>query len=349
MTNQFSHFKIGNKNQVFVIAEAGVNHNNKLSLAKKMIDIASKAGADAIKFQTFSVDEIMLKKSIKPFYQSQISKKSYYEIIKNLEPSFSQQKKLFDYCKKKKILFLSTPYDKISVDFLNKLGVKAFKISSSDLTNHILLKYVLEKNKPILLSTGLSTEDHVDKAISIIKKHKMLHKLTLLQTTSDYPSKNSEVNLRVIPYYAKKYGVNVGFSDHTEDYTASLGAVALGAKVLEKHFTLSRKLSGPDQTSSLEPKELAEWITKVRILESSLGTHKKLVTKSESRNISMRKVLVIKPAIKNTVITIDHLRPMRSTKNGILPLEENLKKILGKKLNKNISKQSQFSWKMIKN
>ena len=339
--------KIGKNEPVYIIAEAGVNHNNDISLAFKMVDIAQNCGADAIKFQTFKASKIQLPNSVKPRYQKNI-KKNYFDLIKSLETSFNDQTKIFNYCKKKKITFLSTPYDEDSLLFLDKLGVTAFKISSSDLTNHIFLKEILKKKKPIILSTGISSMKEVDETLNLISKFNMKNKLILVQTTSDYPTPNEDVNLRVLLEYSKHYDVITGFSDHTEDDTASLGAVALGAKLVEKHFTLNKKLSGPDQSSSLEPMELKTWIKKIRILERSMGTSKKFITSSEKNNQTMRKILVIKPVKKDTKISYDLLEAMRGNKNGILPLQSNLKKIVGKKVIKNISTLSQFSWRMIK-
>ena len=339
--------EISSKKPVFIIAEAGVNHNNKLSLAFKMIDIAKKAGADAIKFQTFKADDIQLKNAIKPNYQNKIKNLNYYDIIKSLETDFIDQKKLFEYCNKKRIIFLSTPYDQKSVDFLDSLGVLAFKISSSDLTNHFLLKHVAKKKKPILLSTGLADSKLVDTAINLFKKMNMINNLILFHTTSDYPAKNNQINLKVISEYIKKYKILIGYSDHTQNSIASLGAVSLGACVIEKHFTINRKLPGPDQSSSLEPKELEEWIKKIRMMELSLGSSKKIITKSEMKNLTMRKVLVIRPANKGTKISEEILIALRGKKTGILPLEKNIKKIIGKKLQKNIKYIQEFSWDMI--
>jgi N,N'-diacetyllegionaminate synthase len=339
--------EISNKKPVFIIAEAGVNHNNKLSLAFKMIDIAKKSGADAIKFQTFRADAIQLKNAIKPNYQNKIKNLNYYDIIKSLETNFIDQKKIFEYCNKKRIIFLSTPYDEKSADFLDSLGVLAFKISSSDLTNHFLLKHVAKKNKPILLSTGLADSKLVDSAINLFKKMNMINNLILLHTTSDYPAQNNQINLKVILEYIKKYKILIGYSDHTQNSIASLGAVSLGACVIEKHFTINRKLPGPDQSSSLEPKELEEWIKKIRMMELSLGSSKKFITKSEMKNLTMRKVLVIRSANKGTKISSEILIAMRGKKTGILPLEKNIKKIIGKKLQKNIKNTQEFSWDMI--
>ena len=339
--------QIGKNNPVFIIAEAGVNYNNKLSLGYKMIDIASKYGADAIKFQTFVTENINLKNSIKPNYQKSIIKKNYFEIIKNLQTSFEDQKKLFNYCKKKKIIFLSTPYDEDSLNFLTKINISAFKISSSDTTNHLFLKSVLKKKKPILLSTGLTSKKHVEETIKLIKEFKMIKKLVLFQTTSDYPTKSKDVNLKVILEYFKKYNVLIGFSDHTQDDTASLGAVAMGACIVEKHFTLNKKLPGPDQKSSLEPLELKKWIEKIRIMEKSLGNKNKIITDAERKNLSMKKILIVKPAKKSTIISTSILAAKRADGKGVLPLQNNLDKILGKKLLKNIKEEVKFSWNLI--
>ncbi|KFM20113.1 Pseudaminic acid synthase protein [Marine Group I thaumarchaeote SCGC AAA799-P11] len=339
--------QIGTNKPVFIIAEAGVNYNNKLPLAYKMIDIAAKAGADAIKFQTFKADNIQLKNSIKPHYQKLIKNTNYYNLIKKLETSFEDQIKLFNYCKKKKIIFLSTPYDKQSLDFLTQINVPAFKISSSDATNHLFLELVLKKRKPILLSTGLTTRKDVESTIKLVEKFKMKKKLVLFQTNSDYPTKNEDVNLKVIPDYMKRYKCLVGFSDHTQDIIASLGAVAMGACIIEKHFTISKNLSGPDQKSSLEPLELKEWIKKIRVLEKSLGNKNKTITNSEKKNLTMRKILVINPAKKDTIISRKLLSAKRGDGKGILPLQKNVNKILGKKLVKNVYQERKFTWDLI--
>lgn len=332
---------------VFVIAEAGVNHNNNLSVAYKMIDKAKEAGADAIKFQTFITENIQLQNSIKPNYQKNIDS-NYFNIIKFLEPSFDDQKKLYDYCKKKGIIFLSTPYDEKSADFLSSLNIPLYKIASTDLTNSFLLKHVCKKNKPIFLSTGLSTFSEIDESIKLLKKLNMKNKLVLFHTTSSYPTLNEEANLKILSEYTKRYKVIVGYSDHTQNEVASLGAIALGARVLEKHFTLDRNMPGPDQSSSFEPNELKEWIRKIRLMEKSLGTNLKKITKSEAKNLTMRKVIVIKPLSKGTRISYEHLSAMRGKKSGILPLDSNIKKILGKKLVKDILTTKEFSWNMIK-
>ena len=344
---KIENYVIRKKNPVFLIAEAGVNYNNKLSLAFKMIDIAKKSGVNAIKFQIWKTEKMQLEDSKKPSYQKKIKNKSYYELLKSLEPSQKEQKKIFEYCKKKKILFLSTPYDEESVNFLDDLGVCAFKISSSDLSNHILLEHVATKKKPIILSTGLSTISEVDKTIEFLRKKKMKNKTILLQTTSDYPTKYDHVNLQVISTFKKRYSIPVGFSDHTNNEIASLGAVTLGASLLEKHFTISRNLKGPDQSSSLEPNELNEWVKKIRILEKELGTNMKIITASEKKNLSMRKIIAIKPISKNKKISKKDLVAMRIDGKGILPTDQNLKRIVDKKIKKNVKKIRKFSWNLI--
>ncbi len=340
--------KIGPNQPVFIIAEAGVNYNNDLALAFEMVDVAKKANADAIKFQTFIAEEIQLPDSKKPKYQKKIKGKNYFNIIKDLEPDFLSQRKIYNYCKKKNILFLSTPYDRPSVDFLDKLGVSAFKISSSDVTNHLFLEYVAKKKKPILLSTGMSTLKDINSAFRLFKKLKMQNKLSILHATSDYPTNDEELNLNIIKEFIKKYGIPIGFSDHSPDYIASLGAIAFGACIVEKHFTLDRKLPGPDHSSSLEPVELTEWIRNIRKLEKSFGSSIKRITKSEKHNLTMRKILVLKPAKQNTKVTIDMLDTKRGNTQGVLPLTENIQKILGKKLKKDLKSPTQFSWYMLK-
>lgn len=343
--------KIGNKNigknePVFIIAEAGINYNNNLKLAYKMIDSAKSAGADAIKFQTFVTELIQLPTTKKPNYQKSI-KKNYFQILKELQPNFNDQKKIVNYCKKKKIIFLSTPYDKKSVDFLETLNIPAYKISSSDFSNHLLLEYISKKNKPILLSTGLSNNKQICETISFLKNFKIFNKLILLHTNSDYPTKPQDVNLNVISNFMKNFNLLVGFSDHTTNEISSIGAVALGVSVIEKHFTLDRNLPGPDQSSSLEPDELKSFIKKIRILEKSLGNSKKIITKSERNNLSMKKILVIKSAKKGSIISPSMLTALRG--NGkILPTNFNINKIIGRKLLKTIQKPSPFDWSMIK-
>lgn len=338
---------IGKNSPVFVIAEAGINYNNDLKLAYEMIDCAKNVGADAIKFQTFVTESIQLPSAQKPNYQKSINQ-NYFKILKNLEPNFDDQKKIAKYCQKKNFLFLSTPYDNQSVDFLESLNVPAYKIASSDFSNHFLLEYISKKRKPIFLSTGLSDFNQVHNTLKFLKKLKILKKLIILHTNSDYPTKSIDVNLKVIPKLAETFNLPVGFSDHTSNEIASLGAVALGARVIEKHFTLNRNLPGPDQSSSLEPDELALFIKKIRILEKSLGNSKKIITNSEKKNLSMKKVLVIKPSKKDTIITKSMLCALRA--NGhILPTNDNIKKIIGKKLLKSVLKSSPFKWSMIKN
>ncbi len=339
---------IGKNSKTFIIAEAGVNYNNDLKIAYKMIDYAKQAGVDAIKFQTFVTKLIQLPSTRKPNYQKLIKSKNYFEILKNLEPNFNDQKKIANYCKKKNILFLSTPYDKTSVDFLESINISAYKIASSDFSNHILLEYISKTKKPIILSTGLSTFNDVVETMNFLTKLKVSKNLILLHTTSDYPTKSLDVNLKVISKLSESFNVLTGFSDHTINDVASIGAVALGACVIEKHFTLDKNLPGPDQSSSIEPDELISFVKKIRILEKSLGSQIKKITNSERKNISMKKVLVIKPGIKGSLITISMLNSLRA--NGkVFPTDINLKKIIGKKLSKTIRSPSPFTWSMIQN
>ena len=346
-TIEIGNKRVGPNNMALIVAEAGVNYNNKLHIAYKMIDAAIKAKVDVIKFQSFIADEIQFKNSKKPQYQNKLKNQSYYQIIKSLEPSFDDQVKIFEYCKKRKILFLSTPYDIKSVDFLDDLGVNAFKIASTDLTNHILLKHVLSKRKPILLSTGLADLSMVSQAVKLFEKFRMKHNLILLQATSNYPTQEKDVNLKIIPEYMKKFNVLAGYSDHTLSGVAAYGAITMGAKVVEKHFTLSRKMIGPDHSSSLEPHELENWVRNIRLIEQALGTSKKSVTHSERMNASMRKVLTIGPMKKGSTISIELLGTKRTNGHGVLPLDINIKKIIGRKINRNVFSTTQFDWSML--
>ncbi|MEF8848250.1 MAG: N-acetylneuraminate synthase family protein [Candidatus Thermoplasmatota archaeon] len=343
--------KIGKNNPCFVIAEAGVNHNGKLKLAKKLVDAAVDAGADAVKFQTFKAEELQFKGTDKPKYQQENTEKNvdYFDLLKSLESNYKDQVKIARYCKKKGIIFLSTPYERDSVDFLDKkINVPAFKLASIELTNHRFIKYIAHTGKPIILSTGLGNMANVEKVVKIARRDGFANRLILLQCTSDYPTKPSEINLKVLNTFQEKYpDILFGFSDHTPNDVASIGAVSLGAVIVEKHFTLDRNLKGPDHSSSLEPKELKEWINHIRIIEKSLGSEQKFLTCSEKGNLSMKKYLVIGGKHKKGEMIKDEMLTEKRTGRGILPMEENLEKIIGKKLKMDIGQESILTWDMI--
>jgi N-acetylneuraminate synthase len=281
------HVKIGNKligsqQPVFVIAEAGVNHNGDLKRAHELIDVAVKGGADAVKFQTFQADRLVLPNAPKAKYQLQATgdAESQLEMLRRLELSSDAHRELQSYCHKRGIIFLSTPFDEQAVDLLEELEVPAFKISSGDLTNSPLLEYVALKGRPVILSTGMSEISELIEAVSVLNSAGCENPI-LLHCVSNYPANAPEVNLRAMQTMRAAFDQPIGFSDHTEGIDISLAAVALGACVIEKHFTLDRRLPGPDHRASLEPGELLQLVQSIRRVESALGTGRKVPAASE--------------------------------------------------------------------
>ncbi|MFX0138387.1 MAG: N-acetylneuraminate synthase family protein [Candidatus Hodarchaeota archaeon] len=352
------------KNYCYIIAEAGVNHvlndndleklgvSSPLEVAFKMVDAAKEAGVDAIKFQSFTAENLQFKGVEKPQYQKNNvgndNKITYFDLIKNLETSTQDQIQIANYCKEKGITFISTPYDNESVDFLDEIiDIPFFKLASIEVNNHLFLKYVAQKGKTILLSTGLSTFEDVKEVVEIARQEGFVDNLILLQCTTNYPTEFSDINLNVLKTYQKEFpDIKIGFSDHSPSYTASIGAVALGSIVVEKHFTLNKNFEGPDHASSLNPSELEEWVKRIRELSLSLGSYDKIITESEKKNLTMRKFLVITPQKKDTIIKENLLRTMR-TGDGILPTEKNLKKIISKRLKIDINKLTPLNWDII--
>ena len=279
---QIANKLIGPGQPVFVIAEAGVNHNGDLKMARALIDVAAEAGADAVKFQTFRADLLATSDAPKAEYQLQTTgdAESQFEMLRRLELSADAHRELQSYCNERGIIFLSTPFDEEAVDLLDELGVPAFKISSGDLTNSPLLEYVAGKGKPVILSTGMSELAELIEAVSVLNTAGCENPV-LLHCVSNYPADASEVNLRAMQTMRSAFDVPVGFSDHTEGIDVALAAVALGACVIEKHFTLDRTLPGPDHRASLEPAELRELVRSIRRVESALGNGRKVPSASE--------------------------------------------------------------------
>ncbi|MDI6917988.1 MAG: N-acetylneuraminate synthase, partial [Thermoplasmatales archaeon] len=290
---------IGKGNPCFIIAEAGVNHNGEMNLAKKLIDTAKNAKADAVKFQTFKTGKILIKEAPKAEYQKETTGEgTQYEMIKKLELSEKDFKELAGYAKQRGIMFLSTPFDEESADLLEKLNVPAFKIGSGDLTNLPLLEYIAKKDKTIIISTGMATLDEVRDAVNAIKNAGN-NQIILLHCTSNYPAKIGDCNLRAMHTLEKEFNVPVGYSDHTLGITVSVAAVAMGASVIEKHFTLDKNLPGPDHRASLEPDELKEMVKKIRNVEKALGTGEKKPAESEMETQKVaRKSIVAKVNIQ---------------------------------------------------
>ena len=322
---------------VKIIAEAGINHNGSLKLAFKLIDAAKNCGADYVKFQTAIPDEVVLPSARKANYQKKNShdKEKQIDMIRKLHFNLNKFYAIKKYCKKKKIKFLSSPFDNISLNFLIKMGVEMLKIPSGEITNFFLLQKASKYKKKIILSTGMSKDREIINAVSILKKRIPKKNIILLQCNTAYPTPFSDANLSLINEYKKKFKLKVGYSDHTPGIEASVAAVALGAEYIEKHLTLDKKMQGPDHSSSLNPKEFKNMVSSIRNIEKAL-IKKKKPTNSEKKNIKIvRKSLVstkkIKKGQKFSLENISAKRPG----NGISPM--NLFKILGKKSRKNFS------------
>ena len=339
---KISNFLIGNTKTPFIIAEAGVNHNGSISIGKKMIDVAANAGADAIKFQSFITDEIILKNAPKATYHKITTgsdqRLSWYNLLKTQEMNSKMHIELFRYCKKKKIIFLSTPYDEKSADFLEILGVKAFKIASTDNNNLKLLSHIAKKKLPIILSSGMMDMKTLKQSITEIKKNKN-SKIAILQCTSNYPCKLENANLLLIKEFKKKFKMPIGFSDHTEGNLASIIATSYGAAIIEKHFTLSKKMSGPDHAMSMDPTELKKFISDLKNISKLSGLKEKKVLKCELENFyKLKKSLISKINIKKgQKIQISMISAKRPG-TGIRANE--IKSILSKRSIKNIKKNS---------
>lgn len=303
----------------FVIAEAGVNHNGNLDMALKLVDIAVSAGADAVKFQTFSTESVVTKNAPKAAYQKETtgSDESQFQMLKKLELSPLAHRKLQAYCRERSILFLSSPFEEKSADFLEELDVPAFKIPSGELTNIPFLEHVARKSKPMIVSTGMSTLEEVRSAVDIILKTGNAD-LILLHCVSAYPANAADINLRGMQTMAAAFNVPIGYSDHTLGIEVALAAVALGACVLEKHFTLDRNLPGPDHRASLEPDELRILVSGVRTVEAALGHGRKEPAACEADTaLVSRKSIVTKCDVPVGTIITKSLIVMKSPGNGI--------------------------------
>jgi N,N'-diacetyllegionaminate synthase len=275
-------------NRTLIIAEAGVNHNGDIKLAKQLIDVAADAGADYVKFQTFSADRIVTKSADKAEYQKQSSNssESQYEMLKRLELSVEMHLELIEHCEHRSIKFLSTGFDIQSVDLLAGLGLNLIKIPSPEITNLPFLRYIGSLGLPVILSSGMSTMKEIEDALSILGQTGLPRaQITVLHCTTEYPTPMDEVNLRAMNSIRNTLGVAVGYSDHTLGIEVSIAAVALGASAIEKHFTIDRSLPGPDHKASLEPFELVAMVKAIRNVEVAFGSDVKEPTNSEIKNI----------------------------------------------------------------
>lgn len=310
---------------VFIIAEAGVNHNGSTLLAKKLIDVASEAGADAVKFQTFKAEKLVAKSAQKASYQKETTdaSESQFEMIKKLELDLGTHQELIEYCKTKNIMFLSTPFDLDSVDMLNDLGLEIFKIPSGEITNLPYLRKIGSLNKKVVLSTGMATMDEVGDALAVFINAGTLKKnITVLHANTMYPTPMEDVNLNAMLSIKEKFDVSVGYSDHTLGIEVDIAAVAMGAECIEKHFTLDKKMDGPDHKASLEPSELIAMVKGVRNIELALGDGIKKPSKSETPNIEVaRKSIVAATPIAEGEIFTEKNITIKRPGNGINPMK----------------------------
>ncbi len=328
--------------KTIIIAEAGVNHNGSLKKALKMVDIASRAKADFIKFQTFIPSELcQTKANLAEYQKKNFKRKSQLEMLKSLSLSFNDFRKIKERCKKRNINFISSPFDEPSLDFLKKIKVNLIKIASGEITNIPLLKKIGKLKKKVIMSTGMSNLKEIKKALNILIKNGTKKKdITILHCNTEYPATNSKLNLKSIKFLKDKLNISVGYSDHSIGNEASLMAIALGSSVLEKHFTISKSLKGPDHTSSLDPKELTHYVKSIREFEKSLGVYDKYPYKEELKNLqTIRKQIVAKTSIlKGEKFSLNNITTKRAQKG-----------IPASKWDEIIGKKSSFNFKTDEN
>lgn len=321
--------------KVIIIAEAGVNHNGDMKLARQLIDAAAEAGVDFVKFQTFIPHLLVSKRAAKAEYQKQNTQDgSQIDMLNQLALTHLQFRKLKDYCDQKNIGFLSTGFDDQSVRFIDNLGVEYHKIPSGEITNLPYLQLIGSLKKKVILSTGMATLDEVKTSVKVLKDSGT-NEITVLHCTTEYPAPPEEVNLRAIETMHKDLGLPTGYSDHTQGIVIPIAAVAMGAVMIEKHFTLSRELPGPDHKASLEPSELTEMVKSIRIIEKAFGDGIKQPTASEVKNIkAARRSIHLKHSLpKGHILTEDDLI-MKRPGEGISPMK--FMEVIGKTLNSDL-------------
>ncbi|WP_286829425.1 MULTISPECIES: N-acetylneuraminate synthase [Kordiimonas] len=315
---------MSDRNHVLVIAEAGVNHNGDIEHAKRLVNVAADAGADLVKFQTFTAEKIASRAAQKAIYQARNDGESdsQLDMLKRLELSESDHRELIAYCASVGIGFFSTGFDLQSLDYLNGLGLELFKIPSGEITNLPYLRRVASFKRDVIMSTGMASMGDIEAAIEALEAGGTSRdKITLLHCTTEYPAPFSEVNLLAMRTIGQAFGVAFGYSDHTEGIEVAIAATALGATVIEKHFTLDRKLPGPDHAASLEPSELATMIRGVRRIEEALGTATKRPTCSEVLNKPIaRKSIVAAKRIKKGEVFSDHNLTTKRPGTGMSPM-----------------------------
>ena len=309
--------------KVFIIAEAGVNHNGSIELAKKLIDKAAEAGADAVKFQSFKAESLVTKNAKKAEYQEVTTgiAESQFQMIKKLELDYEKHGELMNYCQEKGILFLSSPFDLESIDLLHKLELEIFKIPSGEITNLPYLRKIGKLKKKVILSTGMSTLGDIEQALDILRENGT-DDITVLHCNTEYPTPMKDVNLNAMKTIRDAFKVEVGYSDHTLGIEIPIAAVALGATIIEKHFTLDKTMEGPDHRASLEPNELKAMVTAIRNIENAMGDGVKKLTESEAKNIKIaRKSIVASKNIKKGEIFTEENLTVKRPGDGISPMK----------------------------
>ena len=310
---------------VFIIAEAGVNHNGSVDLAKQLIDVAVDSGADAVKFQTFKAENLVSKNAQKADYQKQTTdeSESQFEMIKRLELDVATHKKLIKYCNEKGIMFLSTPFDSDSINLLNELNLKIFKIPSGEITNLPYLRHIGSLVKQVILSTGMSTLQEVDDALTIlVDAGTKKENITVLHANTMYPTPMEDVNLNAMQTMRQEFNVAVGYSDHTLGIEVDIAAVTMGASIIEKHFTLDKAMKGPDHKASLDPAELKAMVTSIRNVENALGDGIKLPSRSEQPNMVVaRKSILASQVIKKGDTLTEENIVIKRPGNGMSPMK----------------------------
>jgi len=311
-------------NHVIIIAEAGVNHNGSVETAKKMIEVAASSGADYIKFQTFKTEKLVTASARKAAYQEiqTGAEGSQFGMLKKLELDEQAHVVLMEYARKQGIRMISTPFDEESAEFLNQLPVELFKLGSGDLTNILLLRKLASFGKPVILSTGMADLIEIARALEILDRAGLpKNRITLLHANTDYPTPYTDVNLLAMQSMAREFGVTVGYSDHTDGIEVPVAAVALGAQVIEKHFTLDRHMEGPDHKASLEPAELSAMVKSIRNIELALGSSEKKPSAGERKNMAAARKSIVAacPIKKGEKYTVQNLTVKRPG-TGICPL-----------------------------
>ena len=310
--------------RTLIIAEAGVNHNGDIELAKQLIDRAASAGADLVKFQTFKADRLVTRRARKADYQMQGThgQESQYDMLRQLELSPEAHRELISHCATRKVGFFSTGFDVESIDLLVSLGQDRFKIPSGEITNLPYLRHIGQLGKRIILSTGMATLGEIEAALTVLEQAgTSCAKITVLHCTTEYPAPMNEVNLRAMQSIHAAFGVAVGYSDHTPGIEVAVAAVAMGASVIEKHFTLDRDMPGPDHKASLEPEELEAMIRAIRNIEVAMGDGVKRLTPSEARNrpIARKSLVASRPIKSGELFSIENITAKRPG-TGISPM-----------------------------